>query len=105
MYARSTPKSSVQLEPDTPQYWLVHCTRVDVTSMYRPHGRYKYAYGIVSPYDVGTFNISENVLQNWRAAAAMVASVPPTLPGLLDSVKGNANTGDSYYSRSEHPLP
>jgi hypothetical protein len=42
---------------------------------------------------VDTFYISENVLQNWRAAAATVVSVPPTFPGLLDSVKGDANTG------------
>ncbi|KAI0288327.1 NCS1 nucleoside transporter family [Russula brevipes] len=51
-------------------YWLVHRTRVDVPSMYRPHGRYRYTYGV-----------------NWRAAAAMVVSVPPTFPGLIDGVK------------------
>lgn len=39
-----------------------------------------------------TFYISENVSQNWRAAAAMVASVPPTFPGFLESIKGYANT-------------
>jgi nucleobase:cation symporter-1, NCS1 family len=93
MYARFTSKLSVRLEPDSHQYWLVHRTRVDVPSMYRPRGRYRYAYGIVSPCDVDTFYISENVSQNWRAAAAMVVSVSPTFPGLLDCVKGNANTG------------
>jgi NCS1 family nucleobase:cation symporter-1 len=61
--------------------------------MYRPRGRYRYAYGIVSPCDVDAFYISENVSQNWRAAAAMAVSVPPTFPGFLDSIKGNANTG------------
>jgi len=30
------------------QYWLVHRTHVDVPSMYRPHGRYRYTYGAVS---------------------------------------------------------
>jgi NCS1 family nucleobase:cation symporter-1 len=61
--------------------------------MYRPRGRYRYAYGIVSTCDVDAFYISENVSQNWRAAAAMVVSVPPTFPGFLDSIKGNSNTG------------
>jgi hypothetical protein len=41
---------------------------------------------------VDTFYIS-NVSKNWRAAAAMVASVPPIFPGFLDSVKGDTNTG------------
>lgn len=84
---------SACLESDSPQYWLVHRTRVDVPSMYRPHGRYRYAYGIVSPCDMDTFYISEIFSQNWRAAAAMVVSVLPTFPGFLDSVKGYANTG------------
>jgi len=57
-------------------YWLVHRTRVDVPSMYRPRGRYRYTHGI-----------------NWRAAAAMVVSVPPTFPGLIDSIKARANVG------------
>jgi len=92
MYARSTSKLSLRHEPDFSQYWLVHRARVDVPSMYRPHGRYKYAYGIVSPYGVDIFHISESFSQNWRAAAAMVVSVPPTFPGFLDSVMGNANT-------------
>jgi hypothetical protein len=34
------------------QYWLVHRTRVDVPSMYRPRGRYRYTYGVVSLCDV-----------------------------------------------------
>ncbi|KAI0281859.1 cytosine-purine permease [Russula aff. rugulosa BPL654] len=57
-------------------YWLVHRTRVDVPSMYRPRGRYRYTHGI-----------------NWRAAAAMVVSVPPIFPGLIDSIKASANVG------------
>jgi len=54
-------------------YWLVHCTKVDVPSMYRPHGRYRYTYGV-----------------NWRAVVSMVVSVPPTFPGLIDSIKAKA---------------
>lgn len=85
---------SIQLVPDPNQYWLVHRTRVDVPSMYKPRGRYWYTHGIVSPCDVNTFYmISENVSQNWRAAAAMVVSVPPTFPGLIDSIKSSANVG------------
>ncbi len=30
------------------QYWFIHHGRVDVPSMYRPHGRYRYTYGFVS---------------------------------------------------------
>jgi NCS1 family nucleobase:cation symporter-1 len=95
MYARSTSGLSIRLEPDSTQYWLVHRTRVDVPSMYRPRGRYRYTRGIVSPCDlnVDTFHISEIVSQNWRAAAAMVVSVPPTFPGLIDSIRASANVG------------
>jgi NCS1 family nucleobase:cation symporter-1 len=39
--------SSVRSEPSD-QYWLVHRTRVDVPAMYRPRGRYRYTYGVVS---------------------------------------------------------
>jgi nucleobase:cation symporter-1, NCS1 family len=93
MYARSTSGLSARLEPDSTQYWLLHRTRVDVPSMYRPRGRYRYTHGIVSSCDVDTFHFSENVLQNWRAATAMVVSVPPTFPGLIDSIKASANVG------------
>ena len=35
--------------------------------------------------------------QNWRAAVAMIVSVPPTFPGLIDSVKGGVQRGtDSH---------
>jgi NCS1 family nucleobase:cation symporter-1 len=57
-------------------YWLVHRTHVDVPSMYRPHGRYRYTYGA-----------------NWRAAAAMIVSVPLTLPGLINSINTNIHVG------------
>ncbi|KAI0297023.1 NCS1 nucleoside transporter family [Multifurca ochricompacta] len=57
-------------------YWLVHRTRVDVPSMYRPHGRYRYTYGV-----------------NWRAAFAIIVSVPPTLPGLINSINTKIQVG------------
>jgi NCS1 family nucleobase:cation symporter-1 len=111
MYARSTSDLSARLEPDPTQYWLVHRTRVDVPSMYRPRGRYRYTLGIVSPCDMDIFYISENVSQNWRAAAAMVVSVPPIFPGLIDSIKASANVGagphlfDIAYTLGVRSLP
>jgi NCS1 family nucleobase:cation symporter-1 len=33
------------------------------------------------------------LLQNWRAAAAMMVSVPPNFPGLIDGIKESANVG------------
>ncbi|KAH9064377.1 NCS1 nucleoside transporter family [Lactarius vividus] len=57
-------------------YWFVHRTRVDVPAMYRPHGRYRYTYGV-----------------NWRAAAAMLVSVPPTLPGLIHRINPSVHIG------------
>jgi NCS1 family nucleobase:cation symporter-1 len=45
-------------------YWLVKKRCVDVPSLYRRHGRYRYNYGI-----------------NWRAAVALLTSLVPNLPG------------------------
>ncbi|PSR98909.1 hypothetical protein PHLCEN_2v4229 [Hermanssonia centrifuga] len=50
-------------------YWFIHRGRVDVPSMYRPHGRYRYTYGF-----------------NWRAVLAILLSVPPAMPGLINSI-------------------
>ncbi|KAI0258157.1 NCS1 nucleoside transporter family [Gloeopeniophorella convolvens] len=57
-------------------YWLVHHTHVDVPSMYQPHGRYRYFHGM-----------------NWRAAAALITSIPLTLPGLINSINTNIHVG------------
>ncbi|ETW79909.1 nucleobase cation symporter [Heterobasidion irregulare TC 32-1] len=61
-------------------YWIVHRTHVDVPSMYRPHGRYRYNYGV-----------------NWRALAALVVSVPPNLPGLIHSINPSIPAGGAVY--------
>jgi nucleobase:cation symporter-1, NCS1 family len=66
----------------------VHRTRVDVPAMYRPRGRYWYTYGVVSVYDIHTLSFSQKASQNW-----MAVSVPPTLPGFIDNVKGTVSTG------------
>ena len=34
-----------------------------------------------------------NILQNWRAAVALLVSVPPNLPGLVNSIKTKAHIG------------
>ncbi|GBE88557.1 Uncharacterized permease [Sparassis crispa] len=57
-------------------YWLLHKGRVDVPSMYRPHGRYRYTFGF-----------------NWRAVLAIVCSVPPNLPGLIHSINTKVPVG------------
>jgi len=59
-------------------YWLIHRGNVDVPSMYRPHGRYRYTYGV-----------------NWRALAALIASVPPNLPGLIGSINPSIHIGSA----------
>ncbi|THH16283.1 hypothetical protein EW146_g4322 [Bondarzewia mesenterica] len=61
-------------------YWFVHHTHVDVPSMYRPHGRYRYHYGV-----------------NWRALVALIVSVPPNLPGLINSINTNIHVGGAVY--------
>ena len=34
-----------------------------------------------------------DVLQNWRAAAALLVSVPPTFPGLINSINPKIHIG------------
>ncbi|KAF8502914.1 NCS1 nucleoside transporter family [Russula emetica] len=65
-------------------YWLVHRTHVDVPAMYQPHGRYRYTYGLIR-------SCKSLLSNNWRAAAAMIVSVPPTMPGLINSINLNTN--------------
>ncbi|KAG6370744.1 putative permease [Boletus reticuloceps] len=50
-------------------FWLVHKGKVDVPAMYDPSGRYRY---------IGGFN--------WRAVLAMLVTVGPTFPGLIESI-------------------
>ncbi|KAI0309766.1 NCS1 nucleoside transporter family [Amylostereum chailletii] len=61
-------------------YWLVHRTHVDVPSMYRPHGRYRYTNGV-----------------NMRALAALIVSVPPNLPGLINSINPSIPIGGAVF--------
>jgi NCS1 family nucleobase:cation symporter-1 len=48
--------------------------------LYQPHGRYRYWYGI-----------------NWRALIAMLVSVTPQLPGLVNAVNPSLPIGGAIY--------
>ncbi|EKM58456.1 uncharacterized protein PHACADRAFT_182787 [Phanerochaete carnosa HHB-10118-sp] len=61
-------------------YWLVHRCKVDVPAMYDPRGRYRYACGF-----------------NWRAVLAVVVSVGPTLPGLINSINTKISVGNANH--------
>jgi len=58
-------------------YWLVKKQHMDVPSLYRSHGRYRYnAYGF-----------------NWRAAVALVVSITPNIPGMAAQVNPSLRAG------------
>ncbi|KAI9573862.1 NCS1 nucleoside transporter family [Boletus coccyginus] len=57
-------------------FWLVHRGKVDVPAMYDPNGRYRYTGGF-----------------NWRAVLAMLVTVVPTFPGLVNSISPAINVG------------
>ncbi|KAF8517347.1 NCS1 nucleoside transporter family [Gautieria morchelliformis] len=59
-------------------YWVLHKQKVDVPSMYHPHGRYWYTWGI-----------------NWRALVAMLLTVPPMIPGLAQAITPSLKTGNT----------
>jgi hypothetical protein len=63
--------------------------------MYRPHGRYRYTYGVVSFSESRSYVsvLDHQCSQNWRAAAAMIVSVPLTLPGLINSINNKIHVG------------
>jgi NCS1 family nucleobase:cation symporter-1 len=58
-------------------YWIVKKTHIDVPSLYRSRGRYRYN-------EAGT---------NWRAVAAFLISVVPNLPGMAASVNPSLKNG------------
>ncbi|KAK3632551.1 hypothetical protein LTR56_016294 [Elasticomyces elasticus] len=61
-------------------FFLVKHGNIDVAALYQPHGRYAYWHGI-----------------NWRALAAMIAAVGPTLPGLINAVNPSISIGGAVY--------
>ncbi|KAJ7584871.1 permease for cytosine/purines, uracil, thiamine, allantoin-domain-containing protein [Mycena floridula] len=58
-------------------YWMVHKCKVDLPAMYDPNGRYRYWNGI-----------------NWRAVVALLFSVSPSFPGLIESINPKIVTGN-----------
>ncbi|KAG5638409.1 hypothetical protein H0H81_000186 [Sphagnurus paluster] len=69
-------------------YWLVHKGKVDVPAMYHPRGRYRYWNGIVR-------HTSVNEHLNWRAALALLCSVIPTMPGLINNINKSVKVGNA----------
>ncbi|EJU01806.1 cytosine-purine permease [Dacryopinax primogenitus] len=61
-------------------YWFVKHQKIDVPALYDPHGRYRYTAGI-----------------NWRAGAALLVSVPPNLPGLINAINPSIEVGGGIY--------
>ncbi|KAJ3534748.1 hypothetical protein NM688_g7085 [Phlebia brevispora] len=53
---------------------------VDVPAMYNPHGRYRYTYGY-----------------NWRAVLTMFVTVPPLMPGLINSINPKISAGGTAH--------
>lgn len=58
-------------------YWIVKRRAIDVPALYQSRGRYRYEAGF-----------------NWRAAAAMITSLAPNLPGMAHAVNPKVSIGD-----------
>ena len=68
--------------------------------MYDPYGRYRYWNGIVCQSNcrlLGTRVHADlfNALQNWRAAVALLFSITPTLPGLINNINPKIFVGNA----------
>ena len=61
-------------------FFLVKRGHIDVPALYEPHGRYRYTYGV-----------------NWRAMVALIVSVMPQLPGLINAVNPSIPIGGAIY--------
>jgi len=61
-------------------FWIVHRTHIDVPSLYRPMGRYRYWKGF-----------------NWRAGVTLALVIPPNLPGLINAINPSIDVGNAMY--------
>ncbi|KAG8827743.1 hypothetical protein FRC19_000752 [Serendipita sp. 401] len=61
-------------------YYLVKRGAVDVPALYKPRGRYRYHGGV-----------------NWRAVLALVVSVPPNIPGLINAINPKIDVHGGIY--------
>jgi nucleobase:cation symporter-1, NCS1 family len=57
-------------------FWIVKKRRIDIPSLYRRRGRYRYHGGV-----------------NWRAAVAFLISIGPNLPGMAHAVTPSIMVG------------
>lgn len=57
-------------------FWVVKRQAIDVPALYRPYARYHYVKGC-----------------NWRAAAALLISLGPNMPGLINAVNPKIEIG------------
>ena len=57
-------------------FWVIKRQAIDIPALYRPHARYRYVKGC-----------------NWRAAAALLISLGPNLPGLVNAVNPSIDIG------------
>jgi NCS1 family nucleobase:cation symporter-1 len=61
-------------------FYLVRKGLIDVHALYSPHGRYRYTGGV-----------------NWRAAVALLVSVPPNMPGLVHAINPKVPIGGAQH--------
>lgn len=61
-------------------YWIIKKRIVDVPSLYRPDGRYRYRYGV-----------------NWRAGVAMLVALGPAMPSLAKNIDATVDIGGAKY--------
>jgi NCS1 family nucleobase:cation symporter-1 len=62
-------------------YWILRERRLNLQHLFEPHGIYWFAGGV-----------------NWRAAVAFLASIVPTLPGLVASVNSSVSVPEGFQS-------
>ena len=86
-------------------YYIVHKCKFDVPAMYNLDGRYRYVFGIASPF-YPSMTIQPPLrshpafllpIQNWRAALALIIAVPPLLPGLINSINPTIPIGGASH--------
>ncbi|EJU01818.1 cytosine-purine permease [Dacryopinax primogenitus] len=64
-------------------YWFIRGQKLDVPALYDPNGKYRSTAGV-----------------NWRAVAALVVSIPPNLPGLINAINPSIPVWGGVYPRA-----
>ncbi|BCR85977.1 uncharacterized protein ACHE_21435S [Aspergillus chevalieri] len=70
-------------------YWVVKQSKYDTLALYQPFNQtYRYSFArVIYGKEVSVWGV------NWRAIAAFLAGVVPSLPGLIHSVNGSVEVG------------